>query len=249
MEFNGTTFVLEIINFLVLVWLLRRLLYKPVTAAIARRQAGIEEIRAEAGRRFADAETLKAQYENRMADWEKEKAQARQQLLQELEAERTRLTAALNAALDDERERRRAAEQRRALDERRGLEAQARAESLRFAARLLSRLSSAELEDGIRRLLQADLPQLPAEQLQALRAAGQAGAARITSAYPLGETQRAGLAEALNELAGKPLACDFAEDGDLLAGLRISLGPWMLRANLQDELQFFAEAAHDGAGL
>lgn len=248
MEFDGTTFALEIINFLVLVWLLQRLLYRPVTAAIARRQAGIEAIRAEARKLRAEAETLKGQYENRMADWEKEKAQARQQLLQELEAERTRLMAALQAALDDERDRRRAAEQRRAQDERRGLEAQARAEGVRFVARLLARLSSSGLEEGIRRVLLEDLPQLPEPQLQALRAAGQAGEAKITSAYPLGPTERDGLAAALRALAGKPVACEFEEDGKLLAGLRISLGSWMVRANLQDELQFFAEAPHDGTG-
>lgn len=248
MEFHGTTFALEIINFLVLVWLLQRLLYKPVTEAIARRQAGIEEIRAEARRLRCEAETLKEQYENRMAEWEKEKTLARQQLLQELEAERVRLRAALQTSLDEERDRQRALEQRRFLDLRHQLEEQAKVDGGRFVARLLSRLSSPDLEEGIRRLLLEDLPQLPERQLQPLRAAGQAGGAKITSAYPLALTQRAGLAEALQELAGNPVVCEFAEDARLLAGLRISLGPWMVRASLVDELQFFAGAPHDGSG-
>ena len=42
MEFNWTTFSFEIINFLILVWILQRFLYKPVTNAIARRKAAIE---------------------------------------------------------------------------------------------------------------------------------------------------------------------------------------------------------------
>jgi len=32
----------------------------------------------------------------------------------------------------------------------------------------------------------------------------------------------------------------FGEDSRLRAGLRISIGPWVLRANLADELEFFA---------
>ena len=48
MEFDGTTFALEIINFLVLVWLVQHFLYQPGTAAIAQRQAGIEKILADA---------------------------------------------------------------------------------------------------------------------------------------------------------------------------------------------------------
>jgi len=42
MEFSWTTFFLEIINFLVLVWILQRFLYKPVMKVIAQRKAHIE---------------------------------------------------------------------------------------------------------------------------------------------------------------------------------------------------------------
>ena len=37
MQIDWTTLVLEIINFLVLVWILKRFLYKPVMEAIAAR--------------------------------------------------------------------------------------------------------------------------------------------------------------------------------------------------------------------
>ena len=43
MELNWSTFILEIINFLVLIWILKRFLYKPVLDVIARRRAGIEK--------------------------------------------------------------------------------------------------------------------------------------------------------------------------------------------------------------
>lgn len=245
MEFDGTTFALEIINFLVLVWLLQRFLYKPVTTAIALRQAGIEKTLADARAIRSEAEALKHQYENRMAEWEREKAQAFQQLRQQMEAERTRLLAALQASLDEERNKLRAVEQRRTLEQRQRLGEEARSEGRRFVARLLARLASAELEERIRRLLLEDLPQLPDQELQALRNAPQVEGATISSAYPLGEAQRAELTEAVGRLAGRPVTCEFGQDADLVAGLRISMGPWMLRSSLLDELQFFAEAQHD----
>lgn len=244
MEFDGTTFVLEIINFLVLVWLLQHFLYKPVTTAIARRQAGIEKTLADAQATRAEADALKRQYDNRTAEWEQEKAQARQQLLQEMEAERTRLMAVLQASLDVECNKLRAVEQRRALEQRHRLEEEARAEGGRFAASLLSRLASVELEERIRRLLLEDMPQLPDQQLQALRAAGKTEEVKITSAYPLDESQRTGLNEALDRLTQRPVTCTFEQNPELMAGLRISVGPWMLRASLLDELHFFVEARH-----
>lgn len=247
MELDSTTFTLEIINFLVLVWLLQRLLYKPVTAAITARQAGIELALSEAQAVRSDAESLKRQYENRMADWEKEKALARQQLQADMDAERIRQLAALQAALDEERERQRVLDERRAAEARQHQEAAARAEGGRFVARLLSRLGSAELEERIRQVLLEDLPRLPDRERQVLRTAAQAGEAKITSAYPLAETQRAGLAGALEDLAGRPVVCEFGQDPELMAGLRVSIGPWMLRSSLQDELRYFVEANHDSA--
>lgn len=244
MEFDSTTFALEIINFLVLVWLLHHFLYKPVTTIIAQRQAGIEKTLAGAQATRNEADALKLQYDSRTAEWEQEKAQARQQLQQEMDVERARLMAALQASLDEERNKLRAVEQRRNQEQRRRLEEEARVEGGRFAASLLSRLASVELEERVCQVLLEDLTQLPDQPLQALRNAEQATEVKITSAYPLGESQRIGLNQALNRVAERPVACTFDQDAKLMAGLRLSIGPWMLRANLQDELHFFATAQY-----
>ncbi|MCK9285459.1 MAG: F0F1 ATP synthase subunit delta [Rhodocyclaceae bacterium] len=247
MEFDGTTFALEIINFLVLVWLLQHFLYKPVTTVIAQRQAGIEKTLADAQATQNEADVLKCQYDNRTAEWEQEKAQTRQQLQQEMDAERARLMTVLQASLDEERNKLRAIEQRRNLEQRQRLEEEARAEGGRFAASLLSRLACSELEERIRGVLLEDMPHLPDQQLQALRTAGQRDGVNISSAYSLDEAQRAGLNQALDHLLGRPVACTFKHAPELMAGLRLSMGSWMLRASLLDELHFFAEAQHADA--
>lgn len=247
MEFDGTTFALEIINFMVLMWLLQHFLYKPVTTVIAQRQSGIEKILIDAQATRNEVDALKRQYDNRSAAWEQEKAQGRQQLQQEMETERSRLMSALQASLDEERSKARAVDQQRNLELRHRLEERARADGARFTATLLSRLATTELEERIRLLLLEDLPQLPSEQLQALRVADHADEVKITSAYPLEASQRAGLNEALARLVQRPVTCTFEQDAELMAGLRLSVGPWMLRASLVDELHFFAEAQHADA--
>jgi F-type H+-transporting ATPase subunit b len=248
MEFDWTTFALEIVNFLVLVWILQRFLYKPVTNAIAERKAAIEKTLADARMVVAAAQSLKQQYANRMTDWEDEKAKARAQLAGELEAERGRLRNALHVSIEQERDRDRALEQRRVMELRHTLEEGAFVEGGRFAARLLSRVACEELEERVRGILIEDLPNLGDGEIQALHLACQDADAkmRITSRYPLGEEQRNSLAQALGRIAGKPLACEFAQDLELIAGLRIAVGPWVLRCNLQDELKFFAQTHHAG---
>lgn len=61
---------------------------------------------------------------------------------------------------------------------------------------------------------------------------------KVTSAYPIGERQRNAFVQALGSLAGKDIACEFTQDDRLIAGFRIGIGPWILHANLQDELRF-----------
>ena len=66
MEVDWTTFALEIINFLILVWILKRFFYHPVLDVIARRRAGIEKEMADAKAVEEKARVLEQQYENRL---------------------------------------------------------------------------------------------------------------------------------------------------------------------------------------
>ena len=68
--------------------------------------------------------------------------------------------------------------------------------------------------------------------------------ATITSAYELNTERQAALRNAIVNLTGADTACTFIQDIELIAGLRITIGPWMLQASLRDELKSFAEAAN-----
>ena len=65
---------------------------------------------------------------------------------------------------------------------------------------------------------------------------------KVTSAFPLSAPQRSEIVKTLKEVTQDSVAVEFGEYSALLAGLRISIGPWVLRANLEDELKFFADA-------
>ena len=61
MELNWSTFVLEIVNFVVLVFILQRFLYRPVLAVIERRRKSVEDRLSEAHRiRHSRSNTMAA---------------------------------------------------------------------------------------------------------------------------------------------------------------------------------------------
>jgi len=245
MELDWTTFFLEIVNFLVLVWLLKHFFYRPVLAVIARRREGIERTLADAQATQSEAQALRSSYEARNAEWSKEKEAARAKLAEEIAAERDRAMESLRASLADEREKARVLEEKRLAEWRRTVEERAVALGAAFSAKLLGRFAAPALEATLVDATLEDLPGLPADQARTLSAAAKGGSAKpyVTSAYPLDAGRRNAIRDALSALAGSRVDPEFAEDPQLLAGLRVSLGAWILQANLRDELKFFTTGA------
>lgn len=244
MEFDWTTFTLEIINFLILVWILKRFLYRPILGVIAQRRAGVEKMMADAKRIGVEAGELKQHCERELAQWEKDKETAQARLREELAAERERLMAALEIEIAEERERRRVLDERREHDFRRAVEEQGIAQGAAFSARLLGRVATPELEARLYALLLEDLRGLRAEDRRAMAEAAAAPGLQleVQSAFALDEDRRAELARALAEATGKTLPVEYRENPELLAGFHVSIGPWILHANLRDELKFFSGA-------
>ena len=244
-ELDWTTFALEILNFLVLVWILKRLLYKPILKVIAERKGEIQKTLSDAETLRKEAQALREQYEDCQAEWNREKETVRNRMVEEVNAEKARLLAALQNSLEQEREKARALEERRRTESTQQAEEAAIAEGGRFAARLLTRLADAELEAKLVEVVLEDLRRIPDEKRQAIRTACAKadGPAIVTSAYLLSQSQRTSLLEAIQSLLGQSISCEWREDRDLMAGIRLSLGPWVLGANLQDELKAFSEAA------
>lgn len=245
MNLDWSTLLLEIVNFLILVWILSRFLYKPILNVLAARRAGVEKVHAEAAEMHREAERLKQEYEARAAAWPKEREQAETALREELRAERTRQMEALRNALDEERKKHEVLEERRLHEQAALAEQTAIDHGAAFASRLLSRVASPELETSLIDLFVDELVRLPQERRDALRRAldEAGGPVRIGSAHPLIPAQRARLAKGLEQALGTKVVCEFDERPELMAGVRAGIGPWMLQADLQSELRLFRESA------
>jgi len=247
LELNWSTFVLEIFNFLVLVWILKRFLYKPVLDVIARRRAGIEKTLAEAEKLQVNAERLQEQYEGRLADWGRERQQAREAMVREFEVERASKETELQTILEQEREKAVVTEARRQVDAIRKIEETALMQGARFATRLLEQASGPDTEARLVELVITELTRLPPEHITALRKSyGKTPEAIVVvSAFPLSDDQRQRLKQALATVTRPNLPLRFEQNSELLAGVRITIGAWVLGTNILDELKGFTELAHN----
>ncbi len=246
MELNWSTFALEIFNFLVLVWVLKRFLYQPVLNVITRRRETIENQLAEARQLHADADALKERYEHRLADWEQERLKAMDKLRLELEENRLRQLENLKAELAQEEEKNQVARSRQDKQLIREIEQRALQQGAEFASRLLSEAAGPELENRLFDLLLDGLSLMPADQISDLSNKWGESPERIlvTSAYPLADEKQHQLEESLCKATGLSAPVFYDRDARLLAGLNITIGAWVLQLNVRDELQGFMEFAH-----
>ncbi len=247
MELNWTTFVLEIINFLVLVWILKRFLYRPVLAAIRQRQEKIEQKLDEASKLKVEGTDLQQQYEGRLQDWDREKQQARDSLQQEIQAERIKKIEQLKNDLTSEREKVAVIDQRHRVEAEEQYQQIAHAQGARFAASLLSAAAGPELELRLFDLMLQTFDQLDEEQLTTLRDNCKSSENKVSviSAFPLSHAQKKQLQEKLSELNNQAVALDYTQDLAIIAGLRLIIGAWVLHLNIQDDLKDFAGLSHE----
>lgn len=247
MELNWTTVVLEIVNFLVLVWILKHFLYRPVLRVVEQRRAAIEATVSEARQREQAAEELRTQFEKRLADWQQDKQEAHDELQREIRHQRSRAMDELRQTLGAEREKASVVDQRQQREREEARQRAALELGARFASKLLRNLSGPQLEARIVELVCTELAELPDKRQSALRRAvsDDADAIRVHSAFTLEDAQRQQLSQALQTVLGTEIKLFFTQEPELIAGLRLSVGDWALAANLRDELKGFTDLVHD----
>lgn len=247
MQFDLSTFILEIINFLVLIWILQRLFYKPLLEVIAKRKQFIDQALADAKTTQQQAEQQLSLYQNRQNLWEQEKQAAINALHRQLEAERAAHLAQLSTDLKQERQKINVALSRKQYELELQAEKLALQNAAKFAGILLKQAAGPELETRLFAMLLEHLSTLPEACRLCLQTLDSKKNVLITvsSAYPLAKEQRQQLEHCLVTQINSPITFQYHQDAALIAGLRMDIGAWVLNANLQHELAGFTEFANE----
>jgi F-type H+-transporting ATPase subunit b len=234
----------QALNFIILVWLLKRFLYKPVLAAIDARETRIAAQLADAAAKQAEADTARTTFDQNNQTFDRQRADLMQKATDEVAAERQRLLDAARQAADDL-----AATRRHALDSEMvtlGASIQRRAGQQVFAIarKALTDLAATGLEaamvDVFTRRLQAMEPAASADFGTALTQAKDP--AVVHSAFDLPEAQRSAVKQALDTTFAADIAIRFQTAPDLVSGIELSAGGQKIAWTIAD---YLAAMEHD----
>ncbi|MHA7869006.1 MAG: F0F1 ATP synthase subunit delta [Salipiger thiooxidans] len=243
MSIDWWTLGLQTVNALVLIWILARFLFRPVSRILAERQeaahaeldaAQAARAEAEAAREAAKAETasLAAARSDALARAQAEAAKERDRLIAEARTEAATLRDNAGHELARERDR-----QRHALSQEAGELA------ADIAARLMARLPETTRVAGFTEGLAEAVAGLP----EATRARiGSEGPVILRAVRPLDPAESAELNAALARVLGTAPALTVETDPALIAGLELETPHAIVRNHLRADLdRIRAELTHD----
>ena len=234
MFIDWITVVAQIANFLVLIWLLKRFLYRPILDGIDRREADIAARIEHAEAARMEAEAAAVEHQAALAVLDGEKADILEAARAEAAAEETALRRDTRAALESEQAQwRQQIENERAayLAKLRAAGAQA---IFSLTAKALRDLADVGLEDQIARQIESHLSRLGPDLRQTARTAG--GAVAVSS-FPLSEARRDSLRRAFSQ-AVDGVGLTFRTDPQGTLGLTVRMDGlrlgWTVESYLDD---------------
>jgi F-type H+-transporting ATPase subunit b len=231
------TVVAQGFNFLVLVWLLKRYLYKPVLAAIDAREKQIALAIADATSQRTAAEQERATFAAKNAALDGERAALLNQAASAADAERTRLLAEARAEVDALRAKQMAemrGDQTRLSE---GIARLAQQEVLAIARKVLKDMAGASLEGRMAVLFAQRLRTLDKSAKETMVAAfGSSPGALVRSAFDLSEAQRTLIQDAVNEEFAASIQLRFEISAEMLCGVELSAGGQKLAWSMADYL-------------
>jgi F-type H+-transporting ATPase subunit b len=228
----------QAINFILLVWLLKHFLYKPILNAVETREKRIATELADAAETKTAAQTLQAEYKLKKEQLDQQRGDLMNKATQEVSAERQRLlgeTTAAGVVL--------AAEQQKTLRR----DVQSLNETIRshtqqqvfaIARKALAELATASLEERIAdvflRRVRAMGGTAKAVFADAIRTATEP--VLVRSAFDLPAVQRAATQNALNETFSADVRLRFEAAPELIGGMELSAGGQKLAWSIADYL-------------
>ncbi len=232
------TVAAQVVNFLILVWLMKRFLYKPILHAIDEREKRIATELANADKKKAEAQKESDDFKHKNEEFDKQRAALLSKATDEAKAERQRLldearkdAAALSSKLQEALR-----DQEHTLHQ--AISRRTQQEVFAIARKTLTDLATVSLEERLgevftRRLREMDA-QAKAGLAQPLKTASDPAVVR--SAFDLPAQQRAAIQNALNETFSAEIHVRFETAPDLISGIELTTNGQKVAWSIADYL-------------
>jgi len=233
------TVAAQALNFVILVWLMKRFLYKPILHAIDEREKRIASELANADKKKAEAKKESDEFKLKNEQFDQHRAALMSKATKDANAERQRLLDEARQAADALSTQRQETLRSEEHNLHQAISHLTEQEVFAIARKALTDLSSTSLEERmsavfIKRLRNLDSPAKTGLG-EALKTASEP--ALVRSAFDLPEKQRAAIQNALNETCSAEIHIRFETAPNLISGIELTANGQKVAWSIADYLK------------
>jgi F-type H+-transporting ATPase subunit b len=232
------TVLAQVINFLILVWLLKRFLYKPILNAIDAREKKIAKELADADAKKAEALKEREEFQHKNEEFDQQRAAMLDKATEDADKERSRLLDEARQAADALGAKRQESLRRDAHNLNQAISRRAGQEVFAIARKTLTDLATTGLEERLADVFTRRLREMDG---QAKKTFGESlkdpsSPALVRSAFDLPAAQRTAIQQALNETFSAEIQLRFETAPELIGGIELSTNGQKLAWSIADYL-------------
>jgi F-type H+-transporting ATPase subunit b len=250
MQIDWITVAAQIVNFLVLAWLLHRFLYGPITRAMERREQRIAQRLNEAAQRREEAENEVRSYQERRKELDDQQEQFLVDARHAAERERNRLLEESRADIEQQKQR-----WRTDLDQQReellsDVRQRARDHFYALARRALGDLADVDLEEQMCQVFRKKLAALDDEAKGRLAAAGRQNNndAVVRSGFALSSGARQEISRTIHEAILPGATVAFERYPDVICGIELKMGGQTVAWSLDSYFEALEQLTDEALG-
>ena len=228
----------QALNFIILVWLLKRFLYKPILDAVEAREKRIAAELADADAKKAEAQKERDEFQHKNEQFDQQRAALLSKATDEAKAERQRLIDEARKAADALSAKRQETLRTDAHNLNQAIRRRTQQEVFAIARKALTDLATASLEERMGEVFMRRLRTMDGKVKEGLAEALKTASepALVRSAFDLPAEQRAAIQKALNETFSTEVQVRFETAPDLVSGIELTTNGQKVAWSIADYL-------------
>ncbi len=243
LDLDGATLLFQIVNFLVLLWLLNRFLFRPLRQKLGERRTTISDTLQNARDQEVEAAQLRKMWEERQRQAElhaeeilqqaqREAEDRRAELLEEARLQMDRLMEDMRSDLERQRDELLAVSYDDILDA-----------IINLSGNVVQSVTTRRTHDDLVTNFAASIFQMPQSEVEEYRQlmTGRVPTAFVTTPVPLTPDQTRTLADTLSSLIDRRVELQVQVEPELVAGLQVRLADKLIDNSVRNQLNRIRE--------
>lgn len=234
----------QVLNFLILVWLMKRFLYQPILNAIDGREKKIADELADAATRKAEAIQERDDFKEKNEVFDQERAELLNKATEDAKTKGNRLLAEAKKSADELGTKRKENLRTEAANMQQALARRTQQEVFSIARKTLTDLAAAELEERMVGVFTRRMREMTDDAKQTLGDAlkNATEPALVRSAFELPEEQRAAIQKAINETFSIDAPLRFETAPEVVSGIELTAHGQKIGWSIADYLTSLGKA-------